>query len=41
MPTLRANDINIFDELHGDGEPLVLLSGTGNSGEHWNKFSTP
>jgi pimeloyl-ACP methyl ester carboxylesterase len=41
MPTLNANGINIFYELHGHGEPLVLLSGTGNSGEHWKYFQLP
>jgi pimeloyl-ACP methyl ester carboxylesterase len=27
MPTIRANDINIYYEIHGEGEPLVLIAG--------------
>ena len=29
MPTARVGDINIYYEIHGDGEPLVLIMGTG------------
>jgi 3-oxoadipate enol-lactonase len=27
MPTIRANDINLYYEIHGEGEPLVLIGG--------------
>ncbi len=27
MPTLRANGINIYYEIHGEGEPLVVIAG--------------
>lgn len=30
MPSVKVNDINIFYELHGQGEPLVLITGLGN-----------
>lgn len=27
VPTIRVNDISMYYELHGEGEPLVLISG--------------
>jgi 3-oxoadipate enol-lactonase len=30
MPTARVNDINIYYEIHGEGEPLVLIPGLSN-----------
>ena len=27
MPTVKVNDINIYYEIHGEGEPLVLILG--------------
>jgi pimeloyl-ACP methyl ester carboxylesterase len=41
MPTVQVSDVNLYYELHGEGEPVVLLSGTGNSGEHWKSFQLP
>lgn len=41
MPTVQVKDVKLFYELHGEGEPIVLLSGTGNSGEHWKSFQVP
>jgi len=29
MPTVRANGIDLYYELHGQGEPLVLIGGLG------------
>jgi 3-oxoadipate enol-lactonase len=29
MPTARVNDIDVYYEVHGDGEPLVLIAGLG------------
>jgi 3-oxoadipate enol-lactonase len=29
MPTVRANGIDVYYELHGDGEPLLLIGGLG------------
>ncbi len=33
MPKARANDIDIYYEVHGAGDPLVLISGLGY--DHW------
>jgi 3-oxoadipate enol-lactonase len=30
MPTVTVNDISMYYELHGQGEPLVLITGLGN-----------
>ena len=30
MPTIKVNDISMYYEIHGDGEPLVLITGLGN-----------
>ncbi|HKD76634.1 MAG TPA: alpha/beta hydrolase [Ktedonobacterales bacterium] len=27
MPTIRANDITMYYEIHGEGEPVVLIAG--------------
>jgi len=29
MPTVKVNDINMYYEIHGAGEPLVLIQGLG------------
>ena len=31
MPTTRINDIEVYYEVHGDGEPLLLIGGLGSS----------
>ena len=41
MPMIKIKDINLYYELHGEGDPLVLLSGTGSSGEHFRVFQLP
>ncbi len=30
MPTVKVNDINMYYEIRGDGDPLVLIAGLGN-----------
>jgi pimeloyl-ACP methyl ester carboxylesterase len=35
MPTLRANGIDIYYELHGAGEPLLLIMGLGANATAW------
>jgi 3-oxoadipate enol-lactonase len=30
MPTVKVNDINMYYEVHGEGEPVVLICGLGN-----------
>ncbi|HOE16793.1 MAG TPA: alpha/beta fold hydrolase [Syntrophorhabdaceae bacterium] len=43
MPTVKVNDINMYHEIHGEGEPLVLINGAGAGVEllYWRipKFS--
>ena len=29
MPTIKVNDINMYYEIHGTGEPLVMIAGLG------------
>ena len=29
MPTIKVNDIHMYYEIHGEGEPLVLIGGLG------------
>lgn len=29
MPIAKINDINMYYEAHGEGEPLILISGNG------------
>lgn len=38
MPKVRSNGIHIFYEIHGSGEPLVLISGIGYSLWQWHKM---
>lgn len=35
MPTVKVNDISIYYETHGEGEPLVLVMGLGGPLEWW------
>ena len=35
MPYLKANDISIYYEVQGDGEPLLLLMGLGGGSSMW------
>jgi len=35
MAEAKVNDINIYYEIHGDGEPLVLIMGLGGTLEWW------
>ena len=35
MPYLKANDISIYYEVRGDGEPLLLLMGLGGGSSMW------
>ena len=36
MPVARVDDINMYYEIHGEGEPLVLIMGLG--GDHFRWF---
>jgi 3-oxoadipate enol-lactonase len=35
MPTAKVGDINIYYEVHGDGEPLLLIMGYGAYSAQW------
>ena len=35
MSTMKVNDIDIFYEIHGEGEPLLLIHGLGSSSRDW------
>lgn len=35
MPTMKIGDINIYHEIHGEGEPLVLIMGLGADSSRW------
>lgn len=35
MPKIKVNDLNIYYEIHGQGEPLVLIHGLGSSSQDW------
>lgn len=39
MPTITANDINIYYEISGSGDPLVLISGLGYNRWQWHKMA--
>src|SRR5207245_2584476 len=36
MPYIKVNDIQIYYEIHGDGEPLVLIVGLGTDISEWD-----
>lgn len=38
MPTLAVNDLELYYELHGAGEPLVLIAGLGYDGWQWHRM---
>jgi 3-oxoadipate enol-lactonase len=35
MPTLLANNINLYYEIHGEGQPLVFIHGLGSTTRDW------
>ncbi len=36
MPIAKVNGLDIYYEVHGEGEPLLLIMGTGNDHSLWN-----
>ena len=38
MPRIKTNEIELYYEKHGEGEPLVLISGLGYSSWQWHKM---
>lgn len=41
MSTVKANDINIYYEIHGKGEPLLMIMGLNNHSGHWFHLLPP
>jgi len=41
MPTAHANNVEFYYELHGEGEPLVLISGYTGDHTQWGHFIDP
>jgi pimeloyl-ACP methyl ester carboxylesterase len=41
MPAVKANDINIYYEVHGEGEPLLMIQGYGQYSGHWTTLIPP
>ena len=35
MPRVLLGDLNVYYEVHGDGEPLILIHGLGSSTRDW------
>jgi len=35
MPYVKVNDIHMYYEIHGEGEPLVLILGLGTDISEW------
>ena len=35
MPTVKTGGISLYYELHGEGEPLLLIMGYGSNSGHW------
>lgn len=38
MPKIQTNGIEIYYEIHGEGKPLVLISGLGYPSWQWHKM---
>ena len=38
MPKIQTNNIELYYEIHGEGKPLVLISGLGYSSWQWHKM---
>jgi len=35
MPAVKVGDVSIYYEVHGEGEPLLLIMGYGHNSGHW------
>ncbi len=38
MPFLQSNGVNLYYEIHGNGQPLILIPGLGYDGWMWHKM---
>ena len=41
MPTISVNGIEFYYEIHGEGEPLILISGYTGDHTQWSHFIDP
>ncbi len=41
MPAIRVNDIQIYYEVHGEGQPLALILGLGTDISEWDAIIRP
>ncbi len=41
MPIVKASDINIYYEIHGEGEPLLMIQGYAQYSGHWTTLIPP
>jgi pimeloyl-ACP methyl ester carboxylesterase len=41
MPKIKLNDVDIYYEVHGHGQPMVFLSETACDGEVWKIYQVP
>ena len=39
--TVKVDDVNLYFELYGRGDPLILISGTGMTCAYWRIFQVP
>ncbi len=35
MPQATVNEINMYYEIHGEGEPLLLIAGLASDSQSW------
>lgn len=40
MPMVKVNDINMYYESYGEGEPLILISGNGGESSQWKEHAS-
>ena len=41
MPTVRVNEVEIYYEAHGEGQPFIFFSETACDGEIWKLYQVP
>ena len=38
MPVAKTDNLNIYYEIIGQGQPLVMIRGVGSNVDHWFRF---
>ena len=41
MPTIRVNEVEIYYDAHGEGQPFIFFSETACDGEIWKLYQVP